>query len=397
MSCTGIIRSTSEGRSFPRVPDARSRTPRAGPLLLTLLLILALVVPLSAAASSGLDVTVRNLQTGQGIAGARVYLDGEFRGLTDGTGTLVIPFPADGEHTLRATKAGFSGAIATVQVPGGQGAVISLRPQRVIPLGTHGPPEERMDIVFVASDTQYDCRNQAKVSTDYYTAHPENFVNDTQKIIDTRFMKLDTLTSKHIGIPADFKERFNFYYYWDPDRPADAFSECAGTLPEGFWEDAPFTDVAVILYPTYKGSYTGPPCEPNGCAVGMGPGIHSWFKIPGDSGSLILHEAGHVVFGLVDTYCGESTYYTQNEPDPNVWKSRSGCTFSAAKNTWNPLLCRPLGSPEKAGKTVTCPQDYWRIDAEPDLMEIVSPRARFGNASTLHIKYIFNNINRWST
>ena len=46
----------------------------------------------------------------------------------------------------------------------------------------------------------------------------------------------------------DFRERFNFYYYWDTGSYADAFEGCAGTLPNEFWNDAPFTDVAIIMF-----------------------------------------------------------------------------------------------------------------------------------------------------
>ncbi len=64
---------------------------------------------------------------------------------------------------------------------------------------------------------------------------------------------MDTLTSGSVGLPKDFRERFNFYYYWDTGSYADAFEGCAGTLPNEFWNDAPFTDVAIIMYPSYEG------------------------------------------------------------------------------------------------------------------------------------------------
>ena len=45
---------------------------------------------------------------------------------------------------------------------------------------------------------------------------------------------------------------------------------------------------------------------------------------------IFLHESGHVVFGLIDTYCGD-TYYVENSPFPNVWDSENSCKDSARR------------------------------------------------------------------
>ncbi len=194
------------------------------------------------------------------------------------------------------------------------------------------------------------CDSKTKIQTGIYTGDQQRFVRDVNNKIDNVFLSLDTLTTGSPGLPKDFRERFNFYYYWDPESFADAFDGCAGTLPQKFWNDAPFTDVAIILYPSYGGFYAGSPCEPIGCANGLGPGSGSWLKAPADSPMIFLHECGHVVFGLIDTYCGD-TYYVENSPFPNVWNSEYSCKKNAEQENWDSASCRqilkPAGQPVK--------------------------------------------------
>ena len=346
--------------------------------------------------SSDLTIIVRNIDSGAGIAGARVYLDGGFEGTTSGNdGRLIILSVSEGPHSIRVIKRGYMENVKDVTVPAERQAVVPLHPLKVIPTGDPGPVEERIDIVFVPSNTQYDCTKQQKIQTDYYSSNEENFRNDVNNIIEKNFLTLDARTSKTVGLPENFQNLFNFYYYSDPGEFADAFNGCAGTLPEDFWDDAPFTDVAIIIYPKYGGTYKGPPCEPDGCASGLGPGVNSWFKTPATIGPLFIHEAGHSVFGLIDTYCGDS-YYTQNNPDPNVWSSQSECIVSSENNQWEFTTCRQIAQPAKNEIAQTCRKDFWRYDPDPDIMATPNSWAKFGNASTLHIRYILENINRWN-
>jgi hypothetical protein len=341
-----------------------------------------------------LRVTVRESDT-RGIAGnALVYLDGTAAGLTsDSEGDILLQHVSKGGHSVRVTRDGFAETTKTVEIEGNQNLTVFLSPSKVIPLLTHGPPEEKIDIVFVPSKTQYDCSNQQKVTTDTYTSNRALFQQDVNNLISDEYLSLDKVTSGAVGLPSDYKDRFNFYYYWDKDNFADAFDGCSGTLPDHFWENAPFADVAIIVYPTYVGRYTGAPCEPNGCANGMGAGTHSWFKIPANSGRLFLHESGHVVFGLLDTYCGD-TYYTENDPFPNVWSSETACSRSATDNRWNSSACEQLTGAASTPGGAACSKQFWRYDPEPDIMGFgaYSYLGSFGEASTTRIRYILNNI-----
>ncbi len=355
--------------------------------------------------SSNVTIMVRNIDSGVGISEARIYLDGGYEGMTSGNdGSLVLFLIPGIPHSIRVIKRGFMENITGVTFPVEHQAIVLLHPLKIIPIGKHGPVEERIDIVFVPSNTQYDCTKQKKILTDYYTSNEENFRNDANNLVQTFFLALDVKTSKYIGLPENYHELFNFYYYSDPGDFADAFNGCAGSLPEDFWDDAPFTDVAIIIYPKYVGFYNGPPCEPDGCGSGMGPGVKTWYKAPADLESIFIHEAGHAVFNLMDTYCGD-TYYTQNNPYPNIWSNQSGCILSSENNQWDSTSCRQIAQPAKEGSAESCQKDFWRYDPEPDIMGDSSFWGKFGNApifwgkfgnaSTLHIRHTLETINRW--
>lgn len=344
--------------------------------------------------AEGLLIICRDMTTNAEIAGVQIFIDGEYRDVTTGTDSHRVISPiAPGEHSIRVVKRGYLENITMVRGFQEQTITVWMHPAKIVPIGRTGPVEERIDIVFVPSSTQYDCTKQQKINTDYYTANEDNFRKDVDTLLQKKFLVLDTLTSDKADLPADYLSRFNFYYYSDPGDYADAFKGCAGTLPDDFWEDAPFTDTAIIVYPIYKGIYTGPPCEPNGCASTMGPGVQAWMKCPANSLSVCIHEAGHVVFGLIDTYCGE-TYYSQNDPNPNVWSSLSACTLAATENHWDPSLCRQI-TQQGNGSTASCSKKFWRYDPEPDLMGHSLSYGKFGSASTSHMRYLMNNINRW--
>ncbi|WP_321507937.1 hypothetical protein [uncultured Methanoregula sp.] len=341
-------------------------------------------------ASSNQVIACKNIDSGVGIANTRIYVDGGYAGATSGKdGLIIVTSLSPGEHSVRAVSRGYMENTTMITIPSDIIPVLALHPLKVIPTGDHGPVEERIDVVFVPSKTEYDCTKKMKVETDYYTSNEENFRRDVDNLIQKRFFTLNTLVAKGNNLPENISSRFNFYYYSDPGDFADAFKGCAGTLPEDFWEEAPFTDVAVIIYPKYTGIYSGPPCEPNGCSSTLGPGIQSWFKAPANSIPVFTHESGHAAFALIDTYCGE-TYYTQNELQPNVWNSQSACVQAAKNNGWDPNQCRQITQTSTA-----CQKGFWRYDPEPDIMGTSLFSGKFGSAATSHMQYILENINRW--
>lgn len=338
-----------------------------------------------------LTILVREEQTGADIGQALVYLDGSAAGVTSDTdGSLLLSAVSRGQHSVRVTKDNYEEITRTVDVESDTSSTITLSPSKVTPIMVHGPVEDKIDVVFVPSETEYDGDTNQKIPVDTYTSCRTAFENDVNRLI-SGYLSLDSVTSQTIGLPADFRDRLNFYYYWDPDNFADAFDGCAGTLPAHFWENAPFTDVAVIVYPTYIGYYNGPPSEPNGCASGLGLGSHIWFKISADAGRLMYHENGHAMFGLVDTYCGD-TYYVENDPDPNVWSSENACIASAKAGKWDASVCHQIQG-MTSGSSGTCIKPFWDWDPEPDIMGNGAYSGSFGNASTTRIQYVFDSMN----
>ncbi|NMB79537.1 MAG: hypothetical protein GYA23_10650, partial [Methanomicrobiales archaeon] len=186
-------------------------------------------------------------------------------------------------------------------------------------------------------------------------------------------------------IPAGYRSVYNFYYYYDQKAPADAFDGCTGSVPEKYYSEVPFNDLTVILYPTYYGVYKGTPCQPTGCYQDYGPG-RTLMKAPADRITLFKHETGHAVFGLVDTYCGD-TYYYQNDPYPNVWASLEACTSDAQKNNRDPGQCRQIQ--KKSSSSVTCEKGYWQWDPMPDIMAN-GYNGLYGNAATQRITWVLS-------
>jgi hypothetical protein len=347
--------------------------------------------------NTSLNLTIRtwDAKNGTPLAGAHVYLDGESVGASsDDKGIKELRNIARGNHSLRVTKTGYEEVTRKITIDKTEHMIIQLNDSKLIPLVINGPVESKIDIVFIPSTTTYDCNQKKKIPIDTYTADRQRFVNDVTTKITTLFSRLDTMTSAQVGLPADYADRFNFYYYWDPEDEADAFDGCAGKLPEQFRKNAPATDVAIILYPSYLGMYSGSPCEPNACANGLGPGSGSYFKAPADSSMIFLHESGHVVFGLIDTYCGP-TYYRENSPAPNVWSTQDACIASAIREYWDVSECRQITKPATSRTREVCAKNFWRWDPDPDIMGSGAYSGRFGNASTLHIRYMLDTINRW--
>ncbi|HZB46725.1 MAG TPA: carboxypeptidase regulatory-like domain-containing protein, partial [Pyrinomonadaceae bacterium] len=73
---------------------------------------------------SGLVVDAR---TGRPVAGAAVSLAGLGRATTNRAGSFLFPQVAPGTHRVNVRLKGYSDAVATANVRGGQRATLSLR------------------------------------------------------------------------------------------------------------------------------------------------------------------------------------------------------------------------------------------------------------------------------
>lgn len=356
-----------------------------------LVVILSFSVTYTVSAASGANsviVVVKDTRTKENMDDAKVYLDGGYRGATssaDGAGILVIQDVSPGTHTVRVTRPGFKEitkkfvypAETTIEVMISKGSLVSLNP--------NGPAPHAINVIFYPSSTSYNCADHVKVSTPLYITNETRFREDVMNLIRHTYLNLDQVTSRSNPLPDDYQEYFNFYYYYDPSAPADAFSGCTGSVPESYWNDVTFSDVTVILYPTYYGIYANSSCQPTGCFQNFGPG-RSLMKAPADQVMLFKHETGHAVFELIDTYCG-TTYYYQNDPYPNVWASLESCKADARSNNRDPEQCRQIQ--KKNSLSTSCIKNYWQWDPMPDIMAN-GYGGKFGDAATQRINYVLS-------
>ena len=247
---------------------------------------------------------------------------------------------------------------------------------RIKPIRVTGEPEGRIDIVFLPEET--------------YSAAMSQFRADTINYVRKGYFWLGGMVVDPMNrIPADYRDRFNFYYLDDPSTSA-AYGHIGGDLPEGcdfqLSYNREYTDYLMtcmagcgIAGPLFGVCFVAcmqfaPPSLSSfasfadtfgllyngvsgGCAKGLGPGAN--FISMRDT-SVVLHESGHAVFGLVDEYCGD-TYYTQQKHEPNVWESESKCQSDAVNHGWTLGNCRRIEEP-------SCQNDFWRYDPNPDLM-----------------------------
>jgi hypothetical protein len=356
-------------------------------LVFTFLVIIS-IIPTSVRASTDntLTVVVKDAKTGDYLDGAMVYLDGAFVGTTGGlnnAGTLQLSNVSSGVHTLRITNEEYMEVTKKVLFPHTKTVELMMNKASLFFLNKNGYFPHGINVIFIPSETSYSCSENRKIFDSTYTANETRFKEDVVEIINRSFLNLDQMTSPSVPLIENYQNRFNFYYYYNPAVHADAYSGCAGTVSDLYWKNVTFGDITVILYPTYIGIYTPPQCQPEACTNALGPG-RKWMKVPADDMYVFDHEMGHAVFGLVDTYCG-NTYYYENDPHPNVWTSSDKCISNAKTNNLDPKNCRQI----EGGNSPSCSKPFWRWDPDPDIMEL-GYYGSFGSAATQRINYILS-------
>jgi len=237
----------------------------------------------------------------------------------------------------------------------------------VIPISIKGDPNSgQIDVVFVPHTS--------------YEGHLGQFLTDVKNAITFAYYDLDRYVNP---IRADFRDRFNFYYY------TGGFGAAMGSPPERFWSRAPFTDTLALLQ-----------------NVDWGPGVgccfpHGEFEVPGRTKMHIIHENGHAMFNLNDEYCG-NTAYGENNPEGNQWSSLENCQDFANDKGWDPANCVQITGDLPATPGLDCQKDFWRYDPPtcPMNNEYGTGRiadAPFGPACVNRINYFFEYYIREST
>ena len=360
------------------------------PAILAILVIIGIhqMVSADSIQTGNLVVAVTDYHNDGSLDGAAVYVDGGYEGTTsetDGAGTLNISDIAQGSHTLRVTDSGYRSFLETFTYPEEPEIHVALSDSPLVPLIPENNNSRGLNIVFIPSSTYFRTSDDSVVRTNAYTDNETLFRQDVTRIINDTFDNLGAVTDPALPLPSDYQSRLNFYYYFDPANPADAFSGCAGTVPDSYWDNVTFSDLTVVLYPLYDGLYTNVSYQPVGCYVNSGTG-HKVMKVPANRETLAYHESGHGLYGLVDAYCGDTDYF-ENDPYPNIWSSQNGCISSAIADNRDPSGCRQVQS--DPGDTDTCIKNFWRSDPDPDIMK-TGEFGMFGAASTERIVYILN-------
>ena len=355
---------------------------------ITLFLLLSfLCLPGAAEENPGFQVLVTDLHTANGIAGAAVYLDGRYYGVTASgpdPGILMIPDITLGSHTVRITCPGYQQITRKVKYPDTVALNISLERSALVSLTPENTNSHAINVVFIPSSTYYRTSDKSKVSTDEYTGNETHFREDVEQVINRTFQNFSGITDSSVPVPAISQNALRFSYYFGPDVYADAFSGCAGSVSEQYWNKVTFSDLTIILYPRYDGWHTDASTQPVGCFEDSGTG-HKLMKIPMNRDLLVYHELGHALFGLVDTYCGDTVYF-ENDPFPNVWSSSEACRNRALSTHRDPSQCRIIE--QDSGNHGVCTKSFWRWDPDPDIMRESS--GKFGAASTERIGYILS-------
>jgi len=345
------------------------------------------------------EIIANDTNNGRYIQDVSLYINGNFTGTTSENGTLFIPVGVQlfNVSTIRAAKDGYQDKTILTDLSKKGIVIIGLTQSSIVPIEINGPIESRINIVFLPSDTSFNATDGSKISLGGYPGGRQEFESNVRQFIANTFLEYPSLISPWYPTPNDYEKRFNFYYFWDGTTYGDAFDGCAGSIPQVYWNEVTFSDLTIILYPSYNGLYQGlPGQQPIGCTNPNGLG-RVYLKIPANMPVLGMHEIGHGLYGLMDTYCSDSTYYRENDPNPNIWSSLQSCREYAIANSWDPDSCRQISSNDSgeiAGENPslsTCTQQFWRWDPDPDIMHD-GYDGTFENASTKRIITILDRI-----
>jgi hypothetical protein len=160
---------------------------------------------------------------------------------------------------------------------------------------------------------------------------------------------------------------FNFYYV---NKRGDATDGCGGNHPDIIDDKCYWADVVAILHKTTF----------QDCTMG------SQFTAEG-AGNSFIHEAGHATFGLVDEYCGDTSYSQKGYPT-NVYSSRQNC-IDHTRNSNPTASCHILDYKSECS-------GWWSADQDPP--EIMNTNQNpFGNDCQARITNIMSYYEKSTT
>jgi hypothetical protein len=184
-----------------------------------------------------------------------------------------------------------------------------------IPVLYHGPPQEKIDIVFLPDDDEY------------LSYTDPAFIDDVGLLIFEGFGTMPSfLENQHM---------FNFWIGIDSGNasPRPSNEKCFRQPPDHFSSKYAFADSAGIVHRS--------DCRDNAGS----PGVFT-IEMNLDRLQVVIHEAGHRPFGLADEYCCDGGYFTNSiidtPPFANLFRRENGCRNDAEDRGFNPDDCREL-------------------------------------------------------
>lgn len=322
------------------------------------------------------------------LEGVAYYINDNYAGSSGTDGSFVLSpgtYPS-GTVVLLAIKPGYREQVRQIDLTQVSSLEMEFETSAIYAVKVSGSSDTKIDIVFVPSDTSFNATTKEKVRYTGYPGGRDQFAADVSLYINRTFKAYPGIMAANVSENGNYLDKFNFYYFWDNTTFGDAFDGCSGTIPEHYWEEVTYSDLTILLYPTYYGQYRGDAgSQPIGCTNTNGLG-NVYLKVAADQYYLGMHETGHGLYGLMDTYCSGDTYYSENDPDANIWSSEDRCRAYAREQSRDPDKCRQIASTANG-----CTRNFWRWDPDPDIMN-AGYYGAFGDASTDRIVNIMNKF-----
>jgi subtilase family serine protease len=208
-------------------------------------------------------------------------------------------------------------------------------PAGVSPLRLRGQPEDKIDVVFVP-DTSYG-------------GNVTLFTEDIRRAVTHGYYASDAIFAN--------RDKLNLYYIFSGEAtvtgydatPRATFSYSTGC--DGFQDQTVGADSIAVLHRNAFRDWAGTRCE------------RRIFLSEPESNRTFVHESGHSLFGLKDEYCCDSSY-RQNDPNPNIYATRSACRDDATASGWDPNDCVEFCTSGSGN----CGDGYWKVDPDPCIM-----------------------------
>jgi hypothetical protein len=192
---------------------------------------------------------------------------------------------------------------------------------RAVPIIYTGPSSNRLDIVFIPD------------KDDYTGAQDPQFVNAVTTAIRDGYYGGDSSIRNAGRLFLENQDAFNFWIALDS---ADTDGSCDIEPPANWGSEYTFANAGALFHSAY----------PRDCGE-VGRRIFSTnpnTQPPLNPNRTLLHETGHIPFGLADEYCCDGGY-AYVTPHPNVWFSEASCLNNDPLANAAPDACQQITHP----------------------------------------------------